>query len=71
MSAFDSAMLMIEDLSKQVVELEQKVWNLELANWHVSTMMNVRDYCKLDNCQFCSTHIIASVHVHDLVHNED
>jgi hypothetical protein len=36
MSAFDSAMLMIDDLSKQVVELEQKVWNLELANWHIS-----------------------------------
>ena len=31
MSAFDSAMLMIEDLTKQVVELEQQVWDLQLA----------------------------------------
>jgi hypothetical protein len=34
MSAFDSAMLMIEDLTKQVVELEQQVWDLQLALWH-------------------------------------
>jgi hypothetical protein len=32
MSAFDSAMLMIEDLTKQVVELEQQVWDLQLSN---------------------------------------
>jgi hypothetical protein len=36
MSAFDSAMLMIEDLTKQVVELEQQVWDLEIASWHVA-----------------------------------
>jgi len=70
MSAFDSAMLMIEDLSRQVVELEQKVWNLELANWHVSTMFHVRDFCKLDKCDFCSTHIRASVHVNKMLDDE-
>lgn len=63
MSAFDSAMLMIDDLCKQVIELEQKVWNLELANWHVSTMFNVGDYCKLEECDFCSTHRSASMSV--------
>ena len=63
MSAFDSAMLMIDDLSKQVVELEQKVWNLELANWHISTMLNVRHLCKLEECDFCATHILASASV--------
>jgi len=70
MSAFDSAMLMIDDLSRQVVELEQKVWNLELANWHVSTMFHVRDYCKLDSCDFCSTHIRASVNVNRMINDE-
>ena len=71
MSAFDSAMLMIDDLSEQVVELERKVWNLQIANWHLSTMVNVRDLCKLENCDFCATHITASVYVNNLVHNED
>ena len=70
MSAFDSAMLMIDDLSRQVVELEQKVWNLELANWHISTMFHVRDYCKLDSCDFCSTHIRASVSVNRMINDE-
>ena len=70
MSAFDSAMLMIEDLSRQVVELEQKVWNLELANWHVSTMFNVRKSCKLDNCDFCYTHVRASMHVNKVLNDE-
>jgi hypothetical protein len=71
MSAFDSAMLMINDLSKQVVELEQKVWELELANWHVSTLLNVRNYCKLDSCDFCQTHIRASVNVNKMLNDED
>jgi hypothetical protein len=70
MSAFDSAMLMIEDLSRQVVKLEQKVWNLELANWHVSTMFNVRKSCKLDNCDFCQTHVRASMHVNKVLNDE-
>jgi len=70
MSAFDSAMLMIEDLSRQVVELEQKVWDLELANWHASTMFDVRKNCKLDSCNFCHTHIRASVYVNKMLNHE-
>ena len=70
MSAFDSAMLMIDDLSKQVVELERKVWDLQIANWHLSTMVNVRDLCKLEDCDFCTTHITASVYVNEMVHDE-
>ena len=34
MSAFDSAMLMIEDLSTQVTELSKHIWELQLAIWH-------------------------------------
>jgi hypothetical protein len=70
MSAFDSAMLMINDLSKQVVELEQKVWELELANWHISTLLNVRHHCKLESCDFCQTHMRASMKVNEVL-NED
>jgi hypothetical protein len=70
MSAFDSAMLMVDDLSKQVVELERKVWDLQIANWHCSTMVNVRDLCKFKDCDFCTTHITASVYVNEIVHNE-
>ena len=67
MSAFDSAMLMIDDLSKQVVELERKVWDLEVSHWHVSTLLNVRHYCKLDSCDFCQTHMRASMQVNEVL----
>jgi hypothetical protein len=34
MSAFDSAMMMIDDLARKNTELEQKIWELQLAIWH-------------------------------------
>jgi hypothetical protein len=71
MSAFDSAMLMIDDLSRQVAELSRQVWDLQLANWHVSTMFDARHHCALNDCDFCSTHIMASVYVNNLVYDED
>ena len=63
MSAFDSAMLMIDDLARKTIELEQKIWELQLAHWHAGNMFNVRDHCKLEECNFCSTHIRACVFI--------
>jgi hypothetical protein len=54
MSAFDSAMLMIDDLSKQVVELEQKVWDLQLAIWH-KWLSPDEGVCTGKKCPFCKT----------------
>jgi hypothetical protein len=67
MSAFDSALLMIDDLARKNIELEQKIWELQLAHWHAGTMFNVRDYCKLEECNFCSTHIRACVFVNEAI----
>jgi hypothetical protein len=72
MSAFDSAMLMIDDLSKQVVQLEQKVWDLQLALWH--ERKDPRDgICavyKGSNCKFCLTAQEAFMHVEEMLHDE-
>jgi len=70
MSAFDSAMLMITDLSKQIVKLEQKVWDLELANWHASQYINLKKLCDLEDCSWCKTHVLASAAVNKLLNNE-
>ena len=72
MSAFDSAMLMIEDLTKQVVELEQQVWDLQLALWHerkyprdgICTVYQNR------KCPFCLTANEAYMHVEEMLVNE-
>jgi hypothetical protein len=67
MSAFDSAMLMIDDLARKNIELEQKIWELQLAHWHAGTMFNVGHHCKLEECNFCSTHIEACVFVNETI----
>jgi hypothetical protein len=73
MSAFDSAMLMITDLTKQVVELEQEVWGLQLALWH--QRKDPRDgICTIylnGKCPFCSTANAAFMHVEEMLINED
>jgi hypothetical protein len=73
MSAFDSAMLMITDLTKQVVELEQEVWDLQLALWH--ERKDPRDgICTIyrnGKCPFCSTANEAFMHVEEMLINED
>jgi hypothetical protein len=43
---------------------------LELANWHISTLLNVRHHCKLESCDFCQTHMRASMKVNEVL-NED
>jgi hypothetical protein len=71
MSAFDSAMLMIDDLSKQVVELNQKVWELELALWH--ERQNVKTgVCTLQRgkCKFCLIADKAFIHVEEMLRDE-
>jgi hypothetical protein len=58
MSAFDSAMLMIEDLSQQVTELSKHIWELQLAIWH--SHLDPRDgICNGPDCQFCKTYLEA------------
>ena len=72
MSAFDSAMLMIGDMSKQIVELEQQVWELQLALWHERTDPKER-VCgsyKRTNCPFCATAQEAFMHVEEMLRDE-
>jgi len=72
MSAFDSAMLMIDDLARKNTELEQHIWNLQLALWH--ECKDPKDgICTIyqgDNCPFCSTAFEAFMHVEERLHNE-
>jgi hypothetical protein len=65
MSAFDSAMLMIEDLTKQVVELEQQVWDLQLALWHErkDPKDGICTVYQNGKSPFCSTAQEAFMHV--------
>ena len=72
MSAFDSAMLMIDDLSRQVVELNQKVWDLELALWHDRQNAKTGS-CVLQKgkCEFCLIADKAFIHVEEMLHDED
>lgn len=72
MSAFDSAMLMIDDLASKNIELEQKVWDLELALWH--ERQNSKDgICTLQRgkCKFCLTADKAFIHVQEMLNDED
>lgn len=73
MSAFDSAMLMIEDMSKQIVELEQQVWELQLAVWHErkDPREGVCGVYERRECSFCLTAQKAYMHVEEMLHNED
>ena len=67
MSAFDSAMLMIEDLSKQVTELSKHIWELQLAIWHSN--LDPRDgICGGPDCPFCETYIEAHKQVQKTVY---
>jgi hypothetical protein len=72
MSAFDSAMLMIEDLTKQVVELEQQVWDLQLALWHErkDPKDGICTVYQNGKCPFCSTANEAYMHVEEMLVNE-
>jgi hypothetical protein len=67
MSAFDSAMLMIEDLTKQVVKLEQQVWDLQLSIWH--KMRSIDDgFCTMTKeCVYCKTGWKAFYHVESML----
>ena len=66
MSAFDSAMLMIDDLSKQVVELERKIWDLQLALWH-SYIDPMDGRCSGKDCRFCETHSVTQWEVEKML----
>jgi len=66
MSAFNSAMLMIDDLSRQVVELEQKVWDLQLALWH-SYIDPIEGRCSGEGCMFCETHSVTKWEVEKMI----
>jgi len=66
MSAFDSAMLMIDDLAKQVNDLNQKVWELQLALWH-SYIDPIDGRCSGDGCPFCETHSVNKWEVEKLI----
>ena len=66
MSAFDSAMLMINDLAIKNTELEQKVWELQLALWH-SYLDPVDGRCSGLECQWCDTHIEAIQYVEGML----
>jgi hypothetical protein len=66
MSAFDSAMLMIDDLSKQVNDLNQKVWELQLALWH-SYIDPIDGRCSGKDCPFCATHSINQWEVEKII----
>jgi len=69
MSAFDSAMLMIDDLARKNIELEQKVWELQVSHWHVGMWLNPREHCDFDECDLC-THHISSWHFVNKTINE-
>ena len=66
MSAFDSAMLMIDDLSKQVNELNQKIWELQLALGH-SYIDPIDDRCSGKDCPFCETHSVNQWEVEKMI----
>ena len=66
MSAFDSAMLMIDDLAKQVTELNQKVWDLQLALWH-SYLDPIDGRCSGEGCRFCETHSVTKWEVEKMI----
>ena len=66
MSAFDSAMLMIDDLSKQVVELERKIWDLQLALWH-SYIDPMDGRCSGKDCRLCETHSVTKWEVEKML----
>jgi len=70
MSAFDSAMLMIEDMSKQIVALEQQNWDLKLALWHINAFVNIRNYCEIPYCAFCTTNLDVSMEINKEFKNE-
>jgi hypothetical protein len=70
MSAFDSAMLMIDDLARKNIELEQHVWDLQLSIWH--RMRSIDDgFCTMTKeCVYCKTGWKAFYHVESMI-NED
>jgi hypothetical protein len=69
MSAFDSAMLMIDDLARKNIQLEQKIWELQLAIWH--TMKSPDEgLCTGRGCRLCKPSWEAFHEVEDKI-NED
>jgi len=72
MSAFDSAMLMIDDLASKNIELEQRVWDLELAVWH-QRQNSKNGICTLQRgkCKFCLIADKAFMHVEEMLKHED
>ena len=72
MSAFDSAMLMIDDLARKNVELEQQVWDLQLALWHErkDPREGICTSYRGTKCTFCSTANEAFMYVEEMLHDE-
>ena len=59
-------------LDPKISELEQKVWDLELALWH--ERQNSKDgICTLQRgkCKFCLIADKAFIHVEKMLHDED
>jgi hypothetical protein len=68
MSAFDSAMLMIEDLTTQVVELEQQVWDLQTMAHAKTQELQYARFGKMGNVR--SAKHEAHMHVKEMLNNE-
>ena len=67
MSAFDSAMLMIDDLAVKNRDLEQENWDLKLALWHAHAMANILAVCPIEQCDWCRLGVKINMEIRKVI----